>query len=174
MVRKAFVLGYGAVAYLAFVAALLYTIGFLAGVGVPKDVDDGAAGPAGRALVVDAALLTFFAAQHSVMARPWFKRWWTRFVPPAIRERPEPLQTETGSKPAHSSARHRGAPASLRADCWLALAARRAGSRAARPRRAAARAARRAPLLGPGLASVRLRPVRRASAPACTPNRSRP
>ncbi len=84
MVRKAFVLGYGAAAYLAFLAALLYTIGFLAGVGVPKGIDDGATGPAWRALVVDAALLTLFAAQHSVMARPWFKRWWTRFVPPAV------------------------------------------------------------------------------------------
>lgn len=84
MVRKAFVLMYGATAYLAFVAALLYTIGFLAGVGVPKGIDDGATGPAWRALAVDAALLTLFAAQHSVMARPWFKRWWTRFVPPAV------------------------------------------------------------------------------------------
>jgi protein-S-isoprenylcysteine O-methyltransferase Ste14 len=84
MLRKAFVLVYGATAYLAFLAALLYTIGFLAGVAVPKGIDDGATGPAWRALIVDAALLTLFAAQHSVMARPWFKRWWTRFVPAAV------------------------------------------------------------------------------------------
>ncbi|GAB3829799.1 methanethiol S-methyltransferase [Dactylosporangium cerinum] len=84
MLRKAFVLIYGATAYLAFLATLLYTIGFLAGVAVPKGIDDGAAGPAWRALLVDAALLTLFAAQHSVMARPWFKRWWTRFVPTSV------------------------------------------------------------------------------------------
>jgi protein-S-isoprenylcysteine O-methyltransferase Ste14 len=84
MIRKALVLVYGATAYLAFLAALLYTIGFLANVAVPRGIDDGVAGPAWRALVVDAALLTLFAAQHSVMARPWFKRWWTRFVPTAV------------------------------------------------------------------------------------------
>jgi protein-S-isoprenylcysteine O-methyltransferase Ste14 len=84
MIRKALVLVYGATAYLAFLAALLYTIGFLANVAVPTGIDDGVAGPAWRALVVDAALLTLFAAQHSVMARPWFKRWWTRFVPTAV------------------------------------------------------------------------------------------
>lgn len=84
MFRKSAVLVYGATAYLTFLAALLYTIGFLAGVAVPKGIDDGAVGPAWRALLVDAALLTLFAVQHSVMARPWFKRWWTRFVPAAI------------------------------------------------------------------------------------------
>jgi protein-S-isoprenylcysteine O-methyltransferase Ste14 len=87
MLRKISVIAYGAVAYLGFVAALLYAIGFLAGVGVPKGVDDGlggTVGPAWRALLVDGALLTVFAVQHSVMARPWFKRWWTRFVPASV------------------------------------------------------------------------------------------
>src|SRR5262245_34636875 len=84
MVRKALVLGYGVVAYLGFVVVLGYTIGFLANVVVPKGVDDGEAGPAWLAIVVDAALLGLFAVQHSVMARPWFKRWWARYVPAAI------------------------------------------------------------------------------------------
>src|SRR5690242_225551 len=84
MLRKTAVLAYGATAYLAFLAALLYAIGFIGGVGVPKDIDDGTVGPAWRALLVDGALLTLFAVQHSVMARPWFKRWWTRLVPSAI------------------------------------------------------------------------------------------
>jgi protein-S-isoprenylcysteine O-methyltransferase Ste14 len=84
MVRKALVLGYGVVAYLGFVLVLGYTIGFLANVVVPKGVDDGAAGPAWLAIVVDGGLLGLFALQHSVMARPWFKRWWTRHVPAAI------------------------------------------------------------------------------------------
>ena len=84
MIRRALTLGYGVVAYVAFLVTLLYTVGFLAGVGVPKGVDDGPIGPAWQALLVDGALLTLFAVQHSVMARPGFKRWWTRLVPPAI------------------------------------------------------------------------------------------
>jgi protein-S-isoprenylcysteine O-methyltransferase Ste14 len=84
MIRRVLVLGYGAVAYLVFVATLLYTVGFLAGAVVPKGIDDGPVGPAWRAVVVNLALLSLFAVQHSVMARPWFKAWWTRLVPPAI------------------------------------------------------------------------------------------
>jgi methanethiol S-methyltransferase len=82
--RRAVVLAYGLMAYAVFLGVLLYTIGFLAGVGVPKDVDDGAAGPAWQAVLVDMLLLGAFAVQHSVMARPGFKRWWSRFVPTPI------------------------------------------------------------------------------------------
>lgn len=84
MVRRILVFGYGLIAYLAFLAAFAYTIGFLAGAGVPKGVDDGPARPVWAALLVDLGLLSLFAVQHSVMARPWFKRWWTRFVPTSI------------------------------------------------------------------------------------------
>jgi protein-S-isoprenylcysteine O-methyltransferase Ste14 len=82
--RRIPALAYGAAAYALFLATLLYTIGFLAGVGVPKGVDDGVVGPAWLALLVDAGLLTVFAVQHSVMARPAFKRRWTRVVPPVV------------------------------------------------------------------------------------------
>jgi len=82
--RRLLVVTYGAVAYLLFLVVLAYTIGFLAGVGVPKGVDDGPRGPVWLAVVVDLALLTLFAVQHSVMARPWFKRWWTRLVAPSV------------------------------------------------------------------------------------------
>src|SRR5436190_19591983 len=84
MIRRVLVLGYGALAYLIFVATAVYTVGFLAGAGVPKDIDDGPVVPAGLAIVVNLALLSLFAVQHSVMARPWFKARWTRLVPPAI------------------------------------------------------------------------------------------
>jgi protein-S-isoprenylcysteine O-methyltransferase Ste14 len=83
MIRRAAILAYGAAAYLLFLGVLGYTIGFLAGAGVPKGVDDGRAGPVWLALLVDGGLLALFAVQHSVMARPWFKRGWTRLVPPA-------------------------------------------------------------------------------------------
>ena len=84
MIRRLLAVGYGAVAYLLFLATFGYTVGFLAGAGVPKDIDDGPAGPAWMALAVDGALLGLFAVQHSVMARPWFKRAWTRVVPAAV------------------------------------------------------------------------------------------
>ncbi|GIF97198.1 methanethiol S-methyltransferase [Catellatospora citrea] len=84
MIRRILALGYGGLAYAAFLAAITYTIGFLANAVVPKGVDDGATGPVWLAVAVDAGLLGVFAVQHSVMARPWFKRWWTRFVPAAV------------------------------------------------------------------------------------------
>jgi methanethiol S-methyltransferase len=84
MVRRAVVLGYGVVAYVAFLGVFAYTIGFVGNVGVPKGIDDGTPGPVAVAVLVNAGLLTLFAVQHSVMARPWFKRWWTRFVPVSI------------------------------------------------------------------------------------------
>ena len=88
MARRLLVLGYGVVAYGLFVVVLGYTVCFLAGVVVPKGIDDGAPVAAGLAVTVDCGLLLLFAVQHSVMARPWFKRWWTRLVPPpAERER---------------------------------------------------------------------------------------
>lgn len=75
---------YGILAYLTFLAAFVYSIGFLGNIGVPRSVDHGIAAPLGEALAVNLALLGLFAVQHSVMARPGFKRWWTRFVAPSV------------------------------------------------------------------------------------------
>ena len=72
------------VAYVAFLGAFASTVGFVANVGVPKGIDGGISSPVAVAVLVDAGLLTLFAVQHSVMARPWFKLWWTRFVPASI------------------------------------------------------------------------------------------
>jgi protein-S-isoprenylcysteine O-methyltransferase Ste14 len=75
---------YGLVAYLVFLVAFLYAIGFVTGLGVPKTIDTGPAGPAGQAFVIDILLMSLFAVQHSVMARQPFKRWWTQFVPHVV------------------------------------------------------------------------------------------
>ena len=75
---------YGAVCYVIFFATFLYAIGFVGDFVVPKAIDSDPSGATGAALLVDALLLGVFAVQHSVMARPAFKRWWIRFVPPAL------------------------------------------------------------------------------------------
>jgi len=72
---------YGVLAHLSFLLILVYLIGFLANVGVPKSIDSGPATPFGQALAINIALLTLFAIPHSVMARPGFKQWWTTIIP---------------------------------------------------------------------------------------------
>lgn len=75
---------YGAVSYTVFLLTFLYAIGFVSGVAVPRTIDSGRTGPTAVALVIDLLLLGLFAVQHSGMARPAFKRWWTRYVPAPV------------------------------------------------------------------------------------------
>jgi methanethiol S-methyltransferase len=77
-------LGYGVASYVVFLAWFVYAIGFVGNLLVPKSIDSGANGLAGIAFAVDCLLLGLFGVQHSVLARPSFKAWWTRFVPPPV------------------------------------------------------------------------------------------
>lgn len=72
---------YGSFSYLIFLATFLYAVGFIGNFGVPTTLDGAARDSLAVALAIDVGLLTLFAMQHSIMARKWFKEWWTRIVP---------------------------------------------------------------------------------------------
>jgi methanethiol S-methyltransferase len=72
---------YGLASYVVFFVTILYAIGFVSGLVVPKTIDSGAVVPIAEALIVNLLLMSIFAIQHSVMARKQFKQWWTKFVP---------------------------------------------------------------------------------------------
>ena len=82
--RRLLVLGYGLVAYLAFLFTVLYYVGFLANVGPPSGIDEGSTGPLVEAVAIDGGLIVLFGLQHSAMARPWFKNRVTRVIPEPI------------------------------------------------------------------------------------------
>ncbi len=79
---------YGLLAYASFHAIFLYLIAFLANAPVPYTVDGNATHSTGFALAIDVGLIALFGLQHSVMARPAFKHWWTRIIP-------EPMERST-------------------------------------------------------------------------------
>lgn len=85
MFARLLIMFYAATAYAAFLASFVWALGFVGNYNqlASKSIDSGAPGSPVEAVVVDALLLVLFALQHSVMARPAFKRWWTRIIPAA-------------------------------------------------------------------------------------------
>lgn len=75
---------YGTICYVMFLGTFGYAIGFLVNFAVPRSIDKGPATAPSTAIVVNILLLGLFGLQHSVMARPTFKKWWTRYVPEPI------------------------------------------------------------------------------------------
>jgi methanethiol S-methyltransferase len=82
--KKILILLFGVIAYKTFLTAFLYAIGFVTNLFVPKSIDGNNHSISLSAMLIDSLLLGLFAVQHSVMARPAFKRWITRFIDPAI------------------------------------------------------------------------------------------
>jgi protein-S-isoprenylcysteine O-methyltransferase Ste14 len=75
---------YGLAAYALFFVTILYAIGFVEGLVVPKTIDTGTVVPAAEAIIVNLLLMSAFAIQHSVMARQPFKNWFTQYVPKSV------------------------------------------------------------------------------------------
>src|SRR3954468_19522896 len=79
--KKVVSLFYGLICYLAFFGTILYAIGFVGNIIVPKTIDSAPGTSLIKAIMVNASLLLLFAIQHSIMARPVFKKWWTKIIP---------------------------------------------------------------------------------------------
>jgi methanethiol S-methyltransferase len=82
--KKTFFLTYGVISYAIFFATYCYAIGFVTNLIVPTSLDKEPTSSFGFALLINSGMLLLFALQHSIMARPAFKRWWTKIVPEPI------------------------------------------------------------------------------------------
>lgn len=78
------ILAFGLVAYAAFFGTILWAIAFVGDFLVPKTINSGAPGALVPSLLINGAMLCVFVAQHTIMARPWFKAWFTKFVPQSM------------------------------------------------------------------------------------------
>src|SRR5215472_10190717 len=83
MTKRWTVFAYGVLSYALFFVTYLYAIGFIGNMYVPKSMDSAGGASFWQAFLIDSLLLGIFAIQHSVMARPVFKRVWTRLIPEA-------------------------------------------------------------------------------------------
>ena len=81
MLKRLSIFAYGLASYAVFFVTFLYALGFVGNFGVPRSIDGAPSTDFTTALLIDLGLLGVFAIQHSLMARPFFKRWWTRLIP---------------------------------------------------------------------------------------------
>jgi protein-S-isoprenylcysteine O-methyltransferase Ste14 len=82
--RKTVTFLYGIVCYVVFLLSFLYAIGFVGGLIVPKSINSGVEASVAQALLINLVLLSLFAIQHTIMARPAFKRWWAKLIPTQV------------------------------------------------------------------------------------------
>src|SRR2546430_2339415 len=81
MIGRVATLIYGIASYIVFCCCFLYAVAFIGNYPVPRSIDVGSEGGLAPSILTDVVLLGVFAVQHSAMARPAFKRWWTTIVP---------------------------------------------------------------------------------------------
>ena len=84
LLERLSVLLFGSTIYVCFLLVFLAVVAFVSGVLLPKTIDSGNEAGLGEALLVNGSILALFAVQHTIMARIWFKRWWTGIVHPAL------------------------------------------------------------------------------------------
>ena len=82
--KKSIIFLYGVLSYFVFFIAFLYSIGFVGGLLVPKDINMGMESNLTESIIINLLLLSVFAIQHTIMARPSFKKWWTKIIDPAM------------------------------------------------------------------------------------------
>jgi protein-S-isoprenylcysteine O-methyltransferase Ste14 len=75
---------YGVACHALFLVTYAALAAFVGDLLLPRTIDTGSTVPPLRAAAVNLGLLGLFAGQHSLMARPAFKRLWTRLIPPPI------------------------------------------------------------------------------------------
>jgi len=97
MLRSAIFLFYALAAYVLALVTILYFVGFLSSIGVPKTLNDGQSGPVWLAIIVDLGLIAIFGSHHSATARRRFKERWTRVVSPTIERATYLLMTVAAS-----------------------------------------------------------------------------
>lgn len=81
--KKLIIFLYGILSYFVFLGAFLYAIGFVGNFLVPKSIDSGTESSLMNAILINVVLLSIFAIQHTIMARPIFKKWWNSIIGPA-------------------------------------------------------------------------------------------
>lgn len=91
--KRPIILIYGVVAYVLFNLSFLYMLGFLQALFVPKAINDGPSASAAYAFLINVGLIFLFGFFHSLMARQWFKNWWTRIIPKAAERSTYVLQS---------------------------------------------------------------------------------
>ncbi len=92
--RRIASLAYGLAVYAVFQGVFIYLIGFIVGLPfLPKTIDTGAPTPLAEGLAINLGLILLWGVAHSTMARPWFKRRWTKLIPAEVERATFVLQT---------------------------------------------------------------------------------